>query len=85
MKNFESKKNVRPSMRYNVEDYSTSISFTKEDYLHCSNCIDFVEFLLNTNTDGESFHVSPDDIDYLAELLYLAHGINTQRLQLHRA
>ena len=75
MKKFESKRNVRPSMRYNVEDYSTSISFTEEDYLHCSNCIDLVEYLLSSNTDGQSFDVSPDDIDYLASLLYLAHGI----------
>lgn len=75
MKKFESMRSVRPSIRYNVEDYPTSVSFTEEDYLHCSNCIDLVEHLLSPDTDGEFFDVSSDDIKFLAQLLYLSHSI----------
>ena len=75
MKKFESMESFRPSIRYNVEDYLTSLSFTEEDYSHCSNCIDFVEYLLSPNTDDESIHVSSDDIEYLARLLYLSYNI----------
>lgn len=51
------------------------VSFTDEDYLHCSNCIDLVEYLLSPNTEGDSLCVSPDDIEYLARLLYRAYNI----------
>lgn len=51
------------------------VSFTDEDYLHCANCIDIVEYLLSPNTDGESFYVTPDDIEFLARLLYRSYNI----------
>ena len=51
------------------------VSFTDEDYLHCANCIDIVEYLLSPNTDGESLYVTPDDIEFLARLLYQAYNI----------
>lgn len=51
------------------------IRFTDDDYSHCANCIDIVEYLLSPNTDGEALHVSLDDIEYLARLLYFAYDI----------
>lgn len=51
------------------------VSFTDEDYSHCSNCIDIVEYLLCPNTEGDSLSVSFDDIEYLARLLYRAYNI----------
>lgn len=52
-----------------------SVSFTDEDYLHCANCIDIVEYLLSPNTSGDSLYVKPDDIEFLAQLLYCAYNI----------
>lgn len=52
-----------------------SISFTKEDFSHCANCIDIVEYLLSPNTDGESLYITPDDIEFLAQLVYCAYDI----------
>ena len=46
------------------------VRFTFEDYSHCLNCIDIVEYLLSPDTDGESLHITLDDIEYLARLLY---------------
>lgn len=46
------------------------LRFTFEDYSHCSNCIDIVEYLLSPDTDGESLHITYDDVEYLARLLY---------------
>lgn len=57
------------------------VSFTDEDYLHCGNCIDIVEYLLSPNTDGESLYVNPDDIEYLARLLYRAYNIMGEVLE----
>ena len=54
------------------------ISFTKEDYSHCENCIDVVEYLLSPDTDDESVHVTLDDVDYLARLLYREYNIMGQ-------
>ena len=51
------------------------VSFTDEDFLHCSNCIDLVEYLLCPSTDGESLYITPDDIEFLARLVYRAHNI----------
>ena len=51
------------------------VSFTDEDYSHCSNCIDMVEYFLSPYTDGQSFHVTFDDIEYLARLLYREYSI----------
>lgn len=50
-------------------------SFTDEDYLHCSNCIDLVEYLLSPSTDGESLYITSDDIEFLARLVYRAYNI----------
>ena len=57
------------------------ICFTEKDYSHCSNCIDIVEYLLSPNTDGESFHVSSDDIEFLARLLYLVYNIMGEAIE----
>lgn len=51
------------------------VSFTYEDYLHCSNCIDLVEYLLSPSTDGESLYITSDDIDFLSRLVYRAYNI----------
>lgn len=51
------------------------VSFTYEDYVHCINCIDIVEYLLSPTTDGESLCISLDDIDFLALLLYRSSNI----------
>lgn len=51
------------------------VSFTDEDYSHCANCIDIVEYLLSPNTEGDSLYVTPDDIEFLARLLYRAYNI----------
>lgn len=45
------------------------ISFTREDFSHCISCIDFVEYLLNPCTDGDSLSISLDDVIYLSRLL----------------
>lgn len=59
----------------NSKIISAPVSFTDEDYLHCSNCIDLVEYLLSPTTDGESLYVTPDDIEFLARLVYRAYNI----------
>ncbi len=51
------------------------LRFTLEDYSHCSNCIDMVEYFLNPDTDGQSVHVTLDDMEYLARLLYREFNI----------
>lgn len=51
------------------------VSFTDEDYSHCANCIDIVEYLLSPNTNGELLYVTPDDIEFLARLLYRVYNI----------
>lgn len=57
------------------------ISFTKEDFSHCANCIDIVEYLLSPNTDGESLYITPDDIEYLARLLYREYNMMREVLE----
>ena len=51
------------------------LRFTLEDYAHCSNCIDMVEYFLSPDTDGQSVHVTLDDIECLARLLYREYNI----------
>lgn len=46
------------------------ISFTKEDFAHCFNCMLFVNYLLDTDTDGEPSTVQLEDVEYLERLLY---------------
>lgn len=45
-------------------------SFTKEDFAHCFNCMLFVNYLLDLDTDGEPSTVQFKDIEYLERLLY---------------
>ena len=45
-------------------------SFTKEDFAHCFNCMLFVNYLLDTDTDGEPSTVHLEDVEYLERLLY---------------
>lgn len=49
--------------------------FTGEDYLHCSNCINLVEYLLSSSTDDESLYITLDDIEFLARLVYRVYNI----------
>ena len=51
------------------------VLFTLKDYSHCSNCIDMVEYFLSPDTDGQSVHVTFDDIEFLARLLYREYNI----------
>lgn len=46
------------------------IFFTKEDFAHCFNCMLFVNYLLDTDTDGEPSTVQLEDVEYLERLLY---------------
>ena len=57
------------------------LRFTFEDYSHCSNCIDIVEYLLSPDTDGESFHITYDDVEYLARLLYREFNIMSEVIE----
>lgn len=45
-------------------------SFTKEDFAHCFNCMLFVDYLLDNDTDGEQSTVHLEDVEYLERLLY---------------
>ncbi len=45
-------------------------SFTKEDLAHCFNCMLFVDYLLDNDTDGEPSMVHLQDVEYLERLLY---------------
>lgn len=51
------------------------VSFTDEDYLHCLNCIDLVEYLLSPSTDGESLYITSGDIEFLARLVFREYYI----------
>lgn len=51
------------------------VRFTLEDYSHCSNCINMVEYFLSPDTDGQSVYVTLDDIEFLARLLYREFSI----------
>ena len=51
------------------------LSFTDEDYSHCSNCIELVGYLLSPSTDVESLYITRDDIEFLARLVYRAYNI----------
>lgn len=46
------------------------MSFTEEDFTHCFNCMLFVNYLLDTDTDGELSTVKLEDVEYLERLLY---------------
>ena len=51
------------------------MSFTKEDFAHCFNCMGFVDYLLDTDTDGEPSTVKLEDVEYLERLLYREYQI----------
>ena len=57
------------------------VRFTFEDYSRCSNCIDIVEYLLSPDTDGQSLYITPDDIEYLARLLYREFNIMSEVIE----
>lgn len=46
------------------------MSFTEEDLTHCFSCILFVNYLLDTDTDGEPSTLNLEDVEYLERLLY---------------
>lgn len=51
------------------------MSFTKEDFAHCFNCMLFVNYLLDKDTDGEPSTVHLEDVEYLERLLYREYQI----------
>lgn len=51
------------------------ISFTSDDFSHCVNCMQFVDYLLDESTDEMPKSVHYDDIEYLEKLLFREHGI----------
>lgn len=46
------------------------MSFTKEDFTHCCNCMSLVNYFFDKDTDGEPFTVQLEDFEYLERLLY---------------
>lgn len=46
------------------------MSFTEEDFMHCCNCMSFVNYFFDKDTDGEPFTVQLEDVEYLERLLY---------------
>lgn len=51
------------------------ISFTSDDFSHCSNCMQFVDYLLDESMDGIPNHVHYGDIVYLERLLFREYNI----------
>lgn len=51
------------------------MSFTSDDFSHCVNCMQFVDFLLDESTDGMPNTVHYEDIQYLEKLLFREYGI----------
>lgn len=49
--------------------------FTEEDFAHCFNCMLFVNYLLDTDTDGEPSTVQLEDVEYLKRLLHREYQI----------
>lgn len=45
------------------------VRFTEEDLDHCFNCLIFSEYLLDSDTDSDSFSLTLSDIQYLSQLL----------------
>lgn len=46
------------------------IRFTEEDIDHCYKCLVFSEYLLDSDTDSDSFPLTFNDVQYLSRLLY---------------
>ena len=57
------------------------MSFTKEDFAHCFNCMLFVNYLLDKDTDGEPSTVHLEDVEYLERLLYREYQIMREVLE----
>lgn len=51
------------------------ISFTSDDFSHCGNCMQFVDYLLDESTDGMPRTVHYEDVQYLEKLLFREFGI----------
>lgn len=51
------------------------MSFTSEDFAHCVNCMQFVDYLLDESTDGMPSTVHYGDIQYLETLLFREYNI----------
>ena len=51
------------------------ISFTSDDFLHCVNCMQFVDYLLDESTDGMPKHVHYGDIQYLERLIFREYNM----------
>lgn len=51
------------------------MSFTSDDFSHCVNCMQFVDFLLDESTDGMPSTVHYGDIQYLETLLFREYNI----------
>ena len=45
------------------------IRFTEDDVDHCFNCLLFSEYLLDSDTDSDSFPLTLNDVQYLSRLL----------------
>lgn len=45
------------------------IRFTEEDIDHCYKCLVFSEYLLDSDTDSDSFPLTLRDVQYLSRLL----------------
>ena len=46
------------------------IRFTEDDVEHCYKCLVFSEYLLDSDTDSDSFPLTLNDVRYLSRLLY---------------
>jgi hypothetical protein len=50
-------------------------SFTPDDFSHCANCMQFVDFFLDKYIDGMAIPLFYNDILYLRGLLRREHSI----------
>lgn len=50
-------------------NYLPLTSFTPDDFFHCANCMQFVDFLLDNYMNGVPISLCYNDILYLRELL----------------
>lgn len=45
------------------------VCFTEEDVEHCYKCLTFSEYLLDSDTDSDSYPLTLNDVRYLSRLL----------------
>lgn len=55
--------------------YRTLTSFTPDDFSHCANCMQFVDFFLDRCTNGLPVSLSYNDFLYLKKLLHREYNI----------